>query len=100
MKTYASHYKLGGFEHSIYIKDNTLNELLFGNLPYGINPSKYLVKQAILYQENFCYKKSDNKLINGLFSQLLNVNQKNRINFEDFFDYIEKFRIEAEKKKL
>ena len=123
--------KLGGFEHSIYIKDNTsepigcyyyaapeiikklpynekcdlwslgitLHELLFGNLPYGINPSKYLVKQAILYQENFCYKKSDNKLINGLFSQLLNVNQKNRINFEDFFDYIEKFRIEAEKEK-
>ena len=120
------HCKLGGFEHSIYIKDNisepvgsylyaapeiiknlqydekcdlwslgiTLHELLFQELPYGKNVTINMVKQAIYYEDNFYYKKSIYHEMNSLFEKLLTVNRKNRINFEQFFDYIKDFNIE------
>ena len=113
------HYKLGGFEHSIYIKDNTsepvgsyfyaapeiiknlqydekcdlwslgitLHELLFQQLPYGKNVTINIIKQAIYYEDDFYFQKSNYSGINTLFKKLLTINRKNRINFNEFLSY-------------
>ena len=121
------HYKLGGFGHSIYIKDNTsepvgtyfysapeiiknlqydekcdlwslgitLYELVFKELPYGKNVTINMVEQSIYYEDNFYYKKSKYPQINTIFKNLLIVNRKNRINFEQFFNCITFFKNEV-----
>ena len=121
-KLNKSNIKLGGFDYSIYIKENTsesvgsyfyaapeiiknleydekcdlwslgitLYELLFGELPYGKYVTINTIKQSIYYQDNFNYKKTGTEIIDDLLNKLLIINRKNRIHFEDLFNYLTK----------
>jgi len=66
----------------------TLYEILFGYLPYGrsINPS--LLKEIILYEDNFYYEKTAIKELDVLFDKLLTINRKNRINHKKYINLI------------
>ena len=72
----------------------TLYEILFGYLPYGrsINPS--LLKEIILYEDNFYYEKTTIKELDILFDKLLTINRKNRINHKNFINYSLKLNID------
>ena len=66
----------------------TLYELLFNQLPYGKDVTINIIKQSIYYEDNFNYNKTNNYQINNLLEKLLTINQKNRINHNEFFKYI------------
>ena len=66
----------------------TLYEILIGYLPYGKSINPTLLKEIILYEDNFCYKKSGFNKIDFLLNQLLTINKKNRINHKKYFDYV------------
>ena len=66
----------------------TLYEILFGYLPFGKSLTPSLIKEIILYEDNFYYKKTSIQKLDFLFDKLLTINRKNRINHNDFFYYI------------
>ena len=73
----------------------TLHELYFGLSPYGKYPSINTIKNAIYYENNlfsFSSLKSEYNQINKLFKKLLEINSKNRINFDEFFKCINEFK--------
>ena len=66
----------------------TLYELYFGELPYGRDVNAFKIKEAIYDEKNFRFKKSNIPTLDILFKRLLVINPKNRMTFEEFFQYI------------
>ena len=112
--------KLGNFNCSIYIKDNTseplgtifysspeiiknieydekcdlwnlgvtLFELYFGVLPYGINANTNIINSIIYGEEEFIIKQSKIPTLDTLFKKLLTIEQKDRMKYDEFFNYV------------
>ena len=66
----------------------TLYELYFGELPYGKNVNAFKIKEAIYDEENFRFRKSNIPTLDILFKRLLVINPKNRMTFDELFQYI------------
>ena len=112
--------KLGNFNSSIYIKDNTseplgtifysspeiiknieydekcdlwslgvtLFELYFGILPYGIHVNTNIINDIIYGEEEFIIKQSKIPTLDTLFKKLLTIERKERIKYDEFFNYV------------
>ena len=65
----------------------TLYQLYMGHSPYGYNVNLNLIKYS-LYGNNFIYVFSDNTCLNILFKKLMTINPKDRMNHNEFFDYV------------
>ena len=65
-------------------------------MPYGKNVSPEKIKNIINNEENIYKAKSFFPELDELFIKLLTINRYNRINFQDFFNLVDKL----EKKKL
>ena len=65
----------------------TLYQLYMGHSPYGYNVNLNLIKYS-LYGNNFIYVFSDNICLNILFKKLMTINPKDRMNHNEFFDYV------------
>ena len=78
----------------------TLYELLFGQLPYGKNATINIIKQSIYYEDNFHYKKTNYNEINNLLEKLLTINRKNKINYKNFFNYLDENKDILKKRKM
>ena len=77
----------------------TLYELYFGDLPfYNLEDSNYIFElteftnnfiiEKIYDEKNFIYKKSNIPTLDILFKRLLAINPKERMTYEEFFEYI------------
>ena len=66
----------------------TLYELFFGELPYGLNPTINKIMKAISNEKKFKLKKSNIPSLDTLFKRLLTINQKDRINYNEFFNFV------------
>ena len=66
----------------------TLYELFFGELPYGLNPTINKIMKTISNEKKFKLKKSNIPSLDTLFKRLLTINQKDRINFNEFFNFV------------
>ena len=73
----------------------TLFELYFGVLPYGPNANTNAMTNAIYDENNFIFKKTFKKgekpkipTLDILFKRLLTIEPKNRMTYEEFFDYV------------
>ena len=66
----------------------TLYEIYFGQLPYGIECNTFSIKKAIYDEKKFKFKKTNIPSLDILFKRLLTINPKNRMNYNDFFEYI------------
>jgi len=112
--------KLGGFNCSIYIRDNisepigtiaycapeiiknieydekcdlwslgiTLFELYFGVFPYGCKPTIKKINNIIYGNEEFLYNRSNIPTLDILFHRLLVIDPKDRMTFDEFFDFV------------
>ena len=112
--------KLGDFGCSIFIKDNTseqigsilynapelikqieydekcdlwslgitLFETYFGYLPYGPDATHNKVMNTIYDEQNFKFTKAKIPNLNILFKRLLTINPKERMTFNEFFEYV------------
>jgi len=80
----------------------TLYELLFNQLPYGKNVTINMIKQSIYCEDNFHYNKINDFTVDDLFTQLLTISPKNRINHKELFDFIKNsnYDIFQEKKEV
>ena len=66
----------------------TLFELYFGVLPYGYNVNTNKIKKVIYDPKNFILKKSNIPSLDILFKRLLVINPKDRMTFDEFFEYV------------
>ena len=66
----------------------TLFEIYFGLLPYGWHPSAKIMLDMILDESKFIYKKSNIPTLDILFKRLLQINPKNRMTIQEFYDYV------------
>ena len=66
----------------------TLFELYFGVLPYGHKPNINKINKVIYNPKNFIFRKSNIPSLDILFKRLLVINPKNRMTFDEFFDYV------------
>ena len=66
----------------------TLFELYFGVLPYGHNPNTNKIKKVIYDPNHFIFRKSNIPSLDILFKRLLVINPKDRMTFDEFFDYV------------
>ena len=66
----------------------TLYELYFGKLPYGDNPNPFRINKVIHDEENFKFKKTYIPTLDILFKRLLVIDPKNRMDFDEFFEYV------------
>ena len=112
--------KLGDFGCSVYIKDNTseqigtfiycapeiskgilydekcdlwslgitLFELYFGVFPYGNEPTTNKINSIIYGNEPFYYNRANIPTLDILFHKLLVIDPKDRMTFNEFFDFV------------
>ena len=66
----------------------TLYEIYFGELPYGSEYSPFSIKKAIYDEKNFKFKKTNIPTLDILFKRLLTINPKNRMDYNEFFQYV------------
>ena len=66
----------------------TLFELYFGLLPYGNNPTTSKINNIIYGKEEFLYNRSNIPTLDILFHRLLVIDQKDRMTFDEFFDFV------------
>ena len=73
----------------------TLFELYFGISPYGQTDDIYSVMKKIYDEKNFVFPKTFKKneqpkipTLDILFKRLLTINPKNRMTYNEFFDYV------------
>ena len=73
----------------------TLFELYFGVLPYGPNANANAMTNAIYNEKKFIFKKTFAKgekpklaTLDILFKRLLTINPKNRMTYDEFFEYV------------
>ena len=66
----------------------TLFELYFDFLPYGDKVNINKIKNYIYNPKNFIFKKSNIPSLDILFKRLLVIDPKDRMNFDEFFDYV------------
>ena len=66
----------------------TLYELYFGELPFGPYPSAFSIKKAIYDENNFRFEKTGIPCLDILFKRLLVINPKNRMTFDELFNYV------------
>ena len=65
----------------------TLYHIYMGNTPYGNNVNLNLIKHSLL-GKNFTYIFSDNTCLNILFKKLITINPKERMTYNEFFEYV------------
>jgi serine/threonine protein kinase len=65
----------------------TLYEIYFGELPYGSECSPFSIKKAIYDEKNFKFKKTNIPTLDILFKRLLTINPKNRMDYNEFFQW-------------
>ena len=66
----------------------TLFELYFGLFPYGNNPTTNKIKSIIYGKEKFLYNRTNIPTLDILFHRLLVINPKDRMTFDEFFDFV------------
>ena len=69
----------------------TLYELYFGNLPYGVNVNKNIIMNSLFNYydgKGFYFQKTGKASLDILFNGLLQIEPKNRISFNDFFNLV------------
>ena len=66
----------------------TLFELYFGVFPYGNNPTTSKINNIIYGNEEFLYNRSNIPTLDILFHRLLVINQKDRMTFDEFFNFV------------
>ena len=66
----------------------TLFELYFGVLPYGNEPTTSKIKNIIYGNEEFLYNRSNIPTLDILFHRLLVIDPKDRMTFDEFFDFV------------
>ena len=66
----------------------TLFELYFGVLPYGPHPNQNIILSMIEDKNNFKFRKSNIPNLDILFKRLLTIDPKERMTFDEFFQYI------------
>ena len=66
----------------------TLFELYFGLLPYGNNPTTNKINNVIYGKEEFLYNRSNIPTLDILFHKLLVIDPKDRMTFDEFFDFV------------
>ena len=66
----------------------TLFELYFGLLPYGNEPTTSKINSIIYGNEEFLYNRSNIPTLDILFHRLLVINQKDRMSYDEFFDFV------------
>ena len=66
----------------------TLFELYFGLLPYGNEPTLSKIKSIIYGNEEFLYNRSNIPTLDILFHRLLVINPKDRMSYDEFFDFV------------
>ena len=57
-------------------------------MPYGHNPNTNKIKKMIYDPKNFLFRKSNIPSLDILFKRLLVINPKDRMTFDEFFDYV------------
>ena len=65
----------------------TLYYLYMGYSPYGDNVNLNLIKHS-LYDKNFLFIFSENTCLNILFKKLMTINPKDRMTYDEFFEYV------------
>ena len=65
----------------------TLYYLYMGYSPYGDNVNLNLIKHS-LYGKNFLFIFSENTCLNILFKKLMTINPKDRMTYDEFFEYV------------
>ena len=66
----------------------TLFELFFGVLPYGSCANTNIINSIVYGEEDFIIKKTNIPTLDILFKKLLTIEQNERINYDEFFDYV------------
>ena len=66
----------------------TLYQLYFGVLPYGPEPNINIIMDMIYDEEIFRLKKTKIPSLDILFYKLLTINPKDRMNFDEFFNFV------------
>ena len=66
----------------------TLFELYFGLFPYGNNPTTSKIKSIIYGNEKFLYNRTNIPTLDILFHRLLVIDPKDRMTFDEFFDFV------------
>ena len=66
----------------------TLFELYFGLLPYGNEPTTSKINSIIYGNEEFLYNRSNIPTLDILFHRLLVINPKDRMSYDEFFDFV------------
>ena len=66
----------------------SLYELYFGVLPYGPEPNTNIIMDVIYDEQNFRLKKTKIPTLDILFYKLLQINPKNRMNYNEFFNFV------------
>ena len=66
----------------------TLFELYFGLLPYGNDPTTSKINNIIYGKEEFLYNRSNIPTLDILFHRLLVIDPKDRMTFDEFFDFV------------
>ena len=70
----------------------TLYEIYFGVSPYGNNVSISLIKNIIYDKECIYNNEASVPIFDELFKKLLTVNRRNRINYKNFFNFLNKIK--------
>ena len=66
----------------------TLFEIYFGVLPYGPDVNTKIMNDMIYDEKKFVYRKSGIPTLDILFKRLLQINPKNRMDSNEFYDYV------------
>ena len=66
----------------------TLFEIYFGVLPYGSVVNTKIMNDMIYNEKKFVYRKSGIPTLDILFRRLLQINPKNRMDSNEFYDYV------------
>ena len=66
----------------------TLFDIYFGVLPYGSVVNTKIMNDMIYNEKKFVYRKSGIPTLDILFKRLLQINPKNRMDSNEFYDYI------------
>ena len=65
-----------------------LFEIFFGALPYGSVVNTKIMNDMIYNEKKFVYRKSGIPTLDILFRRLLQINPKNRMDSNEFYDYV------------
>jgi len=66
----------------------TLFELYFGVFPYGYEPTTSKINNIIYGNEEFLYNRSNIPTLDIFFHRLLVINPKDRMTFDEFFNFV------------